>query len=119
MNRVREPFNVNSLAQQAALSALDDTEHVKNTRQINLAGMDYMQRSLSELGIRHYKSFTNFILIDLGYDPMPIYNSLLQKGVIVRPLNGYGLNTHLRVSIGVDEDNKRFIGALTESISRG
>jgi len=118
MNRIREPFNVNSLAQQAALSALDDKEHVDKTIQINRSGMDYLQQNLSQLGIKYYKSYTNFILLDLGYDPIPLYNDLLQKGLIVRPVKGYGLNTHLRVSIGLDEDNRCFVKALTESINK-
>lgn len=117
MNRVREPFNVNSLAQHAAISALDDHRHVKRTKYINDRGMSYLEDQLSDLGIKFYKSYTNFILIDLCNDPIPVYNALLSKGVIVRPVQGYGLKTHLRVSIGLDKENKRFIKALKEVIN--
>lgn len=118
MNRVREPFNVNSLAQSAAISALDDCEHVENTKSVNHAGMTYLEDQFSDLGIKYYKSYTNFILIDMGYNPLPLYNALLKKGVIVRPVQGYGLNTHLRVSIGLEAENRRFIESLKEVINQ-
>ena len=114
MNRVREPFNINSIAQNAALSALDDHDHVDNTRKVNNEGMQYLEKRFSELGIKYYKSYANFILIDLGRDPMPLYNALLQKGIIVRPVRGYGLNTHLRISVGLEKENRRLIKALEE-----
>ena len=80
VNRVREPFNVNSLAQVAALAAIDDSDHVRSTKKINDVGMRFMEQNFQELGITFNKSYTNFILIDLGKDPLPIYDELLKDG---------------------------------------
>ena len=112
LNRVREPFNVNSLAQIAAMAALDDVDHVKNSKQINNMGLKYLCEELDNLGISYTPSYTNFILIDLKEDPSRVYNELLKKGVIVRPVGGYGLNTHLRVTVGLEVENRRFIESL-------
>lgn len=112
MNRVREPFNVNSLAQVAAISALDDGEHVERSRRINREGLDYLSRELTKLNLPFAPSFTNFILVDLGFDPTPVYNALLKEGVIVRPVGAYRLKTHLRVTVGLPEENERFIRAI-------
>lgn len=112
VNRVREPFNVNSIAQAAADAALDDTEHIEKTKTVNRAGLDYLTEQFNKMGIKYTPSFTNFILINLEDDVIPIYNKLLKEGVIVRPVGGYGLKNHLRVSIGLESENKRFISAL-------
>lgn len=112
MNRVREPFNVNSLAQSAGVAALNDKEHVDNSNKINSEGRKYLIKELEKIGIEYYDSYTNFILIDLKRDPMAVYNELLKLGVIVRPVGGYGLKTHLRVTIGLLEQNIRFIKSL-------
>ena len=116
MNRVREPFNVNSLAQAAGIGALSDIEHVVKSREINKEGKDFLQSEFNKLAIKYFDSYTNFILIDLEQDPTAIYNALLADGVIVRPVGGYGLKTHLRISIGLMEENKRFIEALKKFI---
>jgi len=118
MNRVREPFNVNSLAQVAALAALDDREHVERSREINEEGLDYLSRELKKMNLPFAPSFTNFILVDLGSDPIPVYNALLREGVIVRPVGGYGLKTHLRVTVGLPEENERFIKAIKKVLDR-
>ena len=112
MNRVREPFNVNSLAQVAAFAALDDKEHVKKSREINRIGLRYLTKELKKFNLPYASSYTNFILVDLGSDPIPIYNALLREGVIVRPVLNYGLKTHIRVTIGLPEENERFIRAI-------
>ncbi|NIP38167.1 MAG: histidinol-phosphate transaminase [Candidatus Dadabacteria bacterium] len=118
MNRVREPFNVNSLAQTAGIAALGDQGHVESSNEVNSEGRKYLEAEFKKLGIKYYESYTNFILIDLLKDPMPIYNELLKQGVIVRPVGGYGLKTHLRVSIGLMNENKRFMTALSKIISK-
>ena len=118
VNRVREPFNVNSLAQAAAEAALDDTEHIERTKSINNTGMEYLAAEFERLGIPYIPSYTNFILMDLETDPMPVYNSLLKEGVIVRPVGGYGLKSHLRVSVGLEEENKRFVTALEKVLKK-
>ena len=112
VNRVREPFNVNSIAQAAAEAALDDNEHIEKTKAVNRAGLDYLAEQLNKIGVKYTPSFTNFILINLEDDVMPIYNKLLNEGVIVRPVGGYGLKNHLRVSVGLESENKRFILTL-------
>lgn len=118
MNRVREPFNVNSLAQVAAIAALDDKEHVERSREINKKGLDYLSRELGKMNLLFVPSFTNFILGDMGKDPIPIYNALLKEGVIVRPVGGYGLKTHLRVTIGLPGENERFIRAIKKVLRK-
>lgn len=114
MHRVRHPFNVSSVAQAAGIAALGDEEHIDKSRKINLEGLEYLSSELDKLGIKYAQSYTNFILIDFEKDPMGIYNDLLKEGVIVRPVGGYGLKTHLRVSIGLKEENERFVDALNK-----
>jgi histidinol-phosphate aminotransferase len=112
MNRVREPFNVNSLAQIAAYAALDDEEHVRRSKELNKEGLEYLERELKKISLPFVPSFTNFILVDLGSNPLPVYNALLREGVIVRPVINYGLKTHIRVTVGLSEENERFIRAI-------
>ncbi len=118
MHRARHPFNTSSIAQEAAIAALDDHEHVKRSRDVNREGLGYLKDGLGRLGISYAPTYTNFILIDLGKDPMPLYNALLREGVIVRPVGGYGLKTHLRVTIGLPEENERFIKAMKKVIGK-
>lgn len=117
MNRVREPFNVNSLAQVAAIAALDDKAHVARSRAINREGLEYLSRELRKMYLPFAPSFTNFILVDLGTDPIIVYNALLREGVIVRPVINYGLKTHIRVTIGLPEENERFISSIKKLLS--
>ncbi len=112
MQRVRHPFNSNSLAQIGAIAALDDTEHIERTKEINSKGLNYVTQELNKLDISYTPSYTNFVLIDLGENPMATYNELLKEGVIVRPVMGYGLKTHLRVTIGTQEENEKFIHGI-------
>lgn len=118
INRVRQPFNVNSLAQAAALAAMDDGEHLLETREVNKAGMEFLEKGFSDLGIEFIKSYANFILIDLRQNPMPTYHKLLQDGVIVRPVENYGLKTHLRVTIGTEEENRKLLGSLKKVLGK-
>ncbi len=118
MSRMREPFNVNSLAQVAAIAALDDAEHVKRSKKINGEGLGYLTKELKKLGLPFAPSFANFILVDLGADPIPIYNALLREGVIVRPVMNYGLKTHIRVTVGLPEENERFVRAIKKVMGR-
>lgn len=112
MHRIRHPFNANLLAQVAAFAALDDQNHVSEARLINKDGLTYISGELKKINVSFTPSFSNFILIDLKTDPIPIYNSLLKLGVIVRPVTNYGLKTHLRVTVGLPEENERFIWAM-------
>lgn len=117
MNRVRQPFNANVPAMAAALAALDDNEHVSRSRDVNCAGLMRLGDSLRQLGLAFIPSVANFITFHTAGDAMPIYQGLLREGVIVRPIGGYGLPEHLRVSIGTDEENSRFLAALQRVMS--
>ncbi len=114
LNKVREPFNVNLVAQEAALAALDDSAHLKKTLRMVRAGRKYLYRELKKLGVSCVETATNFILADLRQDARSAYEKLLQKGVIVRPMTAWGLNTFIRVTIGKPVENKRFILALKQ-----
>jgi len=118
MHRVRHPFNVSSVAQKAGIAALDDSGHVRRSKELNREGLDYLSAELNELGVKFTLTYTNFILIDLEKDPADLYNALLREGVIVRPVAGYGLRTHLRVTIGLEEENIKFIEALKKALER-
>jgi len=118
MQRIRQPFNSNSLSQVGAIAALDDKEHIEKTKEVNSEGLTYVTQELKKLDIPYAPSYTNFVLIDIGDDPMPVYNSLLREGVIVRPVMGYGLKTHLRVTIGVSEENDKFISGIKKVLGK-
>jgi histidinol-phosphate aminotransferase len=109
---VRQPFNVNSLALAAAVAALADEAYLTESRQLNLDGMRQLERGFSELGLQWIPSRGNFIAVDLGRDAGPVYQGLLRAGVIVRPVAGYEMPNHLRVSIGLQAENQRFLEAL-------
>ncbi|MFT4797902.1 MAG: histidinol-phosphate aminotransferase [Candidatus Azotimanducaceae bacterium] len=112
MNRVRQPFNVNSLSLVAAEVALDDQAHVQQAVALNREGMQTITAACDAMGLGYIPSAGNFISIDFGRDAAPIYESLLREGVIVRPVGGYQMPNHLRVPIGLATENARFIQAL-------
>jgi histidinol-phosphate aminotransferase len=114
VNRVRQPFNTNMLAQIAATAALDDDRHVKRTLEINHKGMAYLEEKFKKLGINYIPSVGNFIIFQPPGPPPEVYNKLLHKGVIVRPIGGYKLPDWLRVTVGTPAENRRFISALKE-----
>lgn len=116
MERVRQPFNVNSLAQVAATAALGDEVFLKKYIRLVDKGKKYIYKQLRTLKIEYVASATNFILIDLKQDVTRIFKSMLKKGVIVRDLKQYGLNNYIRVTIGTDRENRKFIKALKESL---
>jgi len=116
LNKVREPFNVNLVAQEAAIAALDDHTHLKRTLRMVVEGREYLYRELKRLEVACVETATNFILADLKQDARSVYERLLKKGVIVRPMGVWGLDTFLRVTIGRSQDNRRFIQALKESM---
>jgi histidinol-phosphate aminotransferase len=112
LNRVRQPFNLNTLAQVAAAAAIGDRDHVRASVELNRAGMDRLTTGLDALGLSYIPSVGNFVSVDLGRPAGPINEALLRLGVIVRPIANYGLPNHLRVSIGLPQENARFIEAL-------
>ncbi len=117
LNRVRQPFNVNSLAQVAAVAAIGDRDHVRASVALNRSGMDQLAAAFDALGLAYIPSVGNFISVELGRPADPINEALLRRGVIVRPIANYGLPTHLRVSIGLPDENSRFIEALRDVLA--
>jgi len=117
MDNVRLPFNTNILGQVAATAALQDVEHVEKSVQVNEEGKKYLYGKFEELGLPYVPTYTNFILVDLKADCREIHEKLLQKGVIVRPMDGYGLPTSARITIGTPTENQKLITALADVIS--
>ncbi|AHK79158.1 aspartate aminotransferase [Ectothiorhodospira haloalkaliphila] len=118
LNRVRQPFNTNALAQAAALEALDDDAHVRQSVQVNREGLQQLGQAFDERGLGYIPSVGNFICVDVGGEAEPVYQALLHQGVIVRPVGGYGLPRHLRVTVGRAHENRRFIDALDQVLKR-
>lgn len=117
LNRVRHPFNVNLVAQAAALVALDDHGHLDKSIRCNHEGMFQLLTGVSRLGLGSIESAGNFLTVDTGRSALEVYNALLQEGVIVRPLANYGMPQHLRVTIGRTDENVRFLGALEKVLA--
>ena len=111
IGRIRQPFNVNALALVGALAALDDEEHVRRTLEVNHAGMAMLVDAIGRLGLEHVPSSANFVLVRVGHG-VRVYEALLRRGVIVRPMDVYGFPEHLRVTIGTAAENERFARAL-------
>ncbi len=111
LEKVRQPFNINSLAQAGAMAALDDEEHVTRTRANNEAGLKFYERSFQELGLEFVPSVTNFILVKVG-DGQRVWTEMQKLGVIVRPMNGYQLPEWIRISIGTPAENSRCVETL-------
>lgn len=112
LNRVREPFNCNSLALAAAEAALDDEDYLNQAVELNRREMARYEAFFREKGLKYIPSRANFITLDLERDAAPVYQALLREGVIVRPIAGYGLPTCLRISIGLEHENQRCLDAL-------
>jgi histidinol-phosphate aminotransferase len=117
LNRVRQPFNVNSIAQAAAVAALDDTAHLAECVRRNSEGMQQLVAGFRQLGLSYIESVGNFIAFDTGRDGGAVYEALLQQGVIVRPLGNYGMPRHLRVTVGSAAENARFLAALEQVLN--
>ncbi len=112
LNRAREPFNTNMLAQVAATAALADRAHVEETVAVSLAGRAHLAEQCRALGFGVAPSAANFLLVDVGRPGGAVADALLTHGVIVRPMAGYGFPTHLRISVGTAEENARCLAAL-------
>ena len=117
LNRVRQPFNVNSLALVAAAAALDDVAHVHASRQTNREGMALIEDACHQRGLGVIPSVGNFIAINFGRPAMDLYQAMMERGVIVRPIANYGMPNHLRVTIGSAGENARFLHALDEVLA--
>ncbi|MGH7275741.1 MAG: histidinol-phosphate transaminase, partial [Candidatus Rokuibacteriota bacterium] len=112
MNRIRQPFNVNSLGQAAALAALEDDGHILECVRMIEAGRHFLYDEFKDLGIAYVPSRANFILVDVGRSAAEIYQKLLHHGVIVRPMTPFGMETALRITVGTPEENRRLVKAL-------
>ena len=112
LNRIRPPFNVNSLAQAAALAALDDEPHILECVRLIDAGRQFLYDEFKALGLKYVPSRANFILVDVGRSAAEIYQKLLREGVIVRPMTSFGMETALRITVGTPQENRRLVRAL-------
>lgn len=113
LEKIRQPFNLNLLAQAAALAALDDTEHVLKTRANNFNGLKFFEQAFRDLKLEYIPSSANFILVRVG-DGQHVFNELQKRGVIVRPMGGYQLPEWVRISIGTPQENERCVKTLQE-----
>jgi histidinol-phosphate aminotransferase len=118
INRVRQPFNVNSLAQAGALGALKDQAFYEKTRSLVRAGKKAIESGLTGMGLFYVPSQTNFILIKVPQKAQMVYEAMLKKGVIIRSMKSYGLDEYIRVNIGLPEENRRFLRALKQVLHR-
>lgn len=112
INRVRRPFNVNSVGQAAALAALDDDAHVATSSSAARDGIPLLAGAVTELGLRAYPSLGNFVLVDVARETQPVYDALLRRGVIVRPMAAWGLPTCVRISVGTPDETARVADTL-------
>jgi histidinol-phosphate aminotransferase len=117
LHQVREPFNVNSIAQAAAVASLRDADQVARSRANNRAGRDQFYAAFRELGLSWAPTEANFVFVDLGRDCRPVYEELLRRGVIVRTGDVFDMPTHIRVTIGTPSENERFLGELASILA--
>lgn len=112
LNRVRQPFNTNSLAQAAAVASLDDRDHVMKSVAMNAAGKAYLEAAFAEMKLNYLPTMGNFIAVNVKQDGVALYQKLLHQGVIVRPVANYNMPEYLRITIGTQQQNERFIKTL-------
>lgn len=118
LNRVRQPFNVNSFAQAAGLAALNDQNHIERSRETNTQGLLQWQEACARLKLNMIPSVANFVCIDLQQPAMPMYDAMLHMGVIVRPVENYQLPGMIRITVGNQDQNERAIAALTMALEQ-
>lgn len=112
IERVTEPFNVNSVAQVGALAALEDSPHIKNSQELNAEGKQYLYQQFEEMGLKYVPTEANFIFVNTNKDSQDVFKALLQEGVIIRSGDIFGYPEFIRVTIGTPEQNERFIHSL-------
>jgi len=112
LNRVRMPFNVNALAQAAAVAALDDTEFFDKTKALIHDGLDFLYAQIEKRNLRYFPTQTNFFLIDVQRDARDVFERFLRQGGIVRAMSAYGFPNYIRINVGLPEENRRFLAAL-------
>ncbi len=116
LNRVRQPFNTNMLAQSAAIASLDDVDHVIKSVAMNNAGKTFLQEAFTEMGLNYLPTMGNFISVNVKQNGLALYEKLLQQGVIVRPVANYDMPEYLRITIGTQAQNTRFVEALKQCL---
>ena len=112
LNRVRQPFNVDSVALAAATAVLDDADYLERSREVNRQGLKQLAAGFEALGLTYIPSCGNFIAVEVGDDASAVFEGLLKRGVIVRPVSGYGMTRHLRISVGLEDQNAQCLDAL-------
>jgi histidinol-phosphate aminotransferase len=117
LEKVRQPFNINSIAQAGALAALDDEAHVKNTRENNERGLEQLQKAFAARGLEFIRSHANFVLVRVG-NGQKVFEDLQRRGIITRPMAGYQLPEWIRVTIGTPAENARCLDALDQVLTR-
>ncbi len=116
LQKTRQPFNANGIAQAGALAGLQDDEHQRKTREITIRGRDFLQKEFTAMGLEFVPSYANFVLVKVG-NGVDVFKTLLQRGIIVRAMASYKLPDWIRVSIGTMEQNERFIAELKKVLS--
>jgi histidinol-phosphate aminotransferase len=114
LNRVRQPFTTNTLAQIGAAAALGDTDFVKQTIELVHSGLTYLYDALDKMGLTYYPTQANFFLIDVERPAGEVFEAMLHKGIIVRAMTSYGFPEFIRINVGLPEENQRFVSALKE-----
>jgi histidinol-phosphate aminotransferase len=117
LHKTRQPFNINSIAHAGALAALNDDAHQRKTKRVVDQGRAYLQEQFAEMKLRFVPGVANFVMVNVGDGPA-VFEKLLARKVIVRPLKGYNLPEWVRISVGTMEQNKKCIGALKEILSK-
>jgi histidinol-phosphate aminotransferase len=116
LHKVRQPFNINHMAQVGALAALEDEEFFQLTIERTVKGRAYLSREVDSLGCKSYPSETNFFLIDVQGNADKLYQAMLYKGVIVRSMSAYGFENFIRITVGTEEENNRFLKSLADCL---
>ncbi len=116
LHRVRQPFNVNELAQVAALACLEDDEHYQKTLTMTHEGIHWLSAEIEKLGCKPFATQTNFFLVDVGRDCKELYEKMLHQGVIIRPMSAYGYPTFIRITVGTGAENERLVKSLAECL---
>jgi histidinol-phosphate aminotransferase len=117
MNRVRQPFNVNSLAQAGALGALQDEAFYNKTKRIIQQGKAFLEQNFRNLGVRYIPSQTNFILVKVPLPAQELYERMLRQGVIIRSMKSFGLDRFIRINIGLPAENRKFLKAFRQELN--
>lgn len=116
LHRVRQPFNVNELAQVGALACVEDDDHYQKTMAMTRDGIAWLTAEIGKLGCHVFATQTNFFLVDVGCDCKDLYERMLHLGVIVRPMAAYGYSSYIRITVGTGAENERLVGALAQTL---